>query len=182
MELATLFRGNAPRRQSESRTMNCLNCGAPLELADGRTVLTCDYCHSHRRLSVGQGDGDRVVSLERPSGIDCPRCHTELFEAAVDGRRAKSCPECLGILFESPIFAEVARNRRAAYRGPDLLPQPIERDELQETIACPVCQQAMDVHPHGGSGLAVIDSCPSCHLVWLDNAELTSIERTPGRR
>lgn len=162
--------------------MNCLNCGAPLELGESRTVLTCHYCRTSRRLQFDSLDGDRVVSLERPAGLDCPHCESELVQAAVDGRPANYCPGCRGILIEAPIFADVAWNRRVKYRGPDMAPESIDPDSLNRSIDCPRCEQPMEVHPHYGPGRAIIDSCSCCHLVWLDNAELTSIERTPGRR
>ncbi len=162
--------------------MNCLNCGAPLELADGRTVLSCTYCESSRQIEISHDDGDRVISLRRPSGTNCPRCSCELVEASLDGRRAKLCTDCRGILIESPIFAEVARSRRAAYHGTDMPPQPVDPELLLRLIDCPNCRQPMDVHHHYGPGRAIIDSCHRCSLVWLDNSEMTSIERTPGLR
>lgn len=162
--------------------MHCHNCGAPLELADGRTILTCTYCQSLQRLDCPTDDGDRVVSFDRPSGLNCPRCQQELVEAAVDGRSVNYCNSCRGILIETPVFAEVTRKRRATYRGTEIQPQPIAPETLLESKDCPQCGKAMDVHPHYGPGRAVIDSCHRCNLVWLDNSELTSIERTPGRR
>lgn len=162
--------------------MNCQNCGAPLELGNSQTFLTCDYCLSSRCLEIATDDGDRVVPLDQPSGVDCPCCELELVEAAVDGRPAKYCDQCRGILIEAPVFAQVSWNRRVKYRGPELTPSPVDPEEIQRSLDCPQCQQPMEVHPHYGSGRAVIDSCHRCHLVWLDNSELTKIERTPGRR
>lgn len=162
--------------------MNCLNCGAPMELSDSRTVLTCDYCRSNRRLNAPSDDLDRVVSLENPSGVDCPRCDVEMVEAAIDGKNANQCRECHGILVDAPVFAQVSWSRRVAYRGPEIAPQPIDPEALKKIIDCPKCNRPMEVHPHYGPGRAVIDSCHRCHLVWLDALELTNIERTPGRR
>ncbi|WP_010583781.1 TFIIB-type zinc ribbon-containing protein [Schlesneria paludicola] len=162
--------------------MNCLNCGAPMELAESRTVLTCDYCRSTRRLNAPSDDLDRVVSLDTPSGIDCPRCDVELVDAAIDGRSVNHCPDCRGILIDAPVFAQVSWSRRVAYRGPEIVPQLIDPEALKQVIDCPKCDQQMEVHPHYGPGRAVIDSCHRCHLVWLDTLELTNIERTPGRR
>ena len=162
--------------------MNCKNCGAPLELGDSRTILTCNYCQSSTRLEIANDDGDRVVSLELPSGLDCPRCEQQLVKAAIDGQRATFCEECHGILIEAPIFNEVSWNRRIKYRGPELAPTPYDPESFQRFIDCPQCHRQMEVHPHYGPGRAVIDSCPRCSLVWLDNSELTSIEKTPGRR
>lgn len=162
--------------------MHCNNCGAPLELADGRIVLTCEYCQSSQRLESPLDDADRVISLDRPCGVDCPSCGHELTEASLDGKRARFCPECLGILVESPIFAEVVRARRAAYRGREIPVPALDPTALQRAIECPVCNLPMEVHHHAGAGRAVIDSCHHCHLVWLDQSEIASIERTPGIR
>ena len=162
--------------------MNCQNCGAPLELGDNRTILTCHFCDSNHRLKPDSNEGDRVISLDRPAGVICPCCDCELTEASIDGRPAHYCPGCHGILVSAPIFAEVARNRRHRYRGPEQIPTLIDPEELSRSIHCPNCRQQMEVHPHYGPGRAIIDSCSVCHLVWLDNSELASIERTPGSR
>ncbi len=162
--------------------MNCLNCGAPLELADGRSVLSCEYCQSTRQLQCDSDDGDRIISLDRLGDSNCPRCHEQLVQASLDGRRAEFCTHCHGVLLENAIFAEVTSSRRAAFRGSELAARPIDPELLMERIECPQCESLMDVHPNYGPGQAVIDSCSVCNLVWLDHSELTCIERTPGRR
>ena len=162
--------------------MNCENCAGPLELGDHKTVLTCEYCGSTQRLIVSSDDGDRVIPMDQPTGLNCPRCEQELVKAAIDGRNASYCGQCLGILVEAPIFAEISWTRRIKYRGPDRSPSPIDPQVFTHVANCPSCQQPMEVHPHYGAGRAVIDSCNGCHLVWLDHDELTNIERTPGRR
>lgn len=123
-----------------------------------------------------------MISLDRPCDVNCPRCEYALVEAAIDGKSAKYCTSCRGILIETHIFADVTRKRRATYRGKEMAPQPIDPELLQQFVDCPNCQQRMDVHPHYGPGRAVIDSCHRCNLVWLDNSELAMIERTPGLR
>ena len=62
------------------------------------------------------------------------------------------------------------------------MPVPLEPLELQRRVDCPRCHAPMDVHPYYGPGNTVIDSCRSCGLVWLDQGEITRIERAPGRR
>jgi Zn-finger nucleic acid-binding protein len=162
--------------------VNCLNCGAPLELVEGREVLTCRFCNSYRQIQVNEQDGDRVVAFERTSEFTCPRCWHQLVEAGLDGYNVDHCPQCRGLLMDNATFAIVTRNRRSKYRGPELPAQPINPKRLQEFVDCPQCGDRMDVHPNYGPGQAVIDSCEECDLVWLDSAEMTSIERTPGRR
>ncbi len=54
--------------------------------------------------------------------------------------------------------------------------------ELKRKLACPTCHESMEVHPYYGAGRAIIDSCATCQLVWIDRGELTGLERSPGRR
>lgn len=105
-----------------------------------------------------------------------------MVEASLDSHSVDQCPDCHGILVPADVFADVTRTRRRGYRGPEIAPQPYDPEAFQRVIDCPKCQQKMEVHAHYGAGRAVIDSCSRCHLVWLDNAEMTSIERTPGIR
>lgn len=105
-----------------------------------------------------------------------------MVQAVLDSHNVDQCLDCHGILVATDVFAEVTRKRRRSYRGPEIAPEPYDPDSLQRVIDCPKCQRPMEVHPHYGAGRAVIDSCCRCHLVWLDNAEMTSIERTPGIR
>jgi Zn-finger nucleic acid-binding protein len=78
-------------------------------------------------------------------------------------------------------FAEVVTRRRAWATGVTVGPQPIDRRELERTVACPSCQQVMDLHPYYGPGNVMMDSCPRCDTVWLDFGELRQIVDAPGR-
>lgn len=162
--------------------MNCLSCGAPLRPGELPALMVCLHCGTSRRPPDASMHGDRVAPLDTSSEMDCPRCDHALIQATVDGRRADYCPGCHGILFEAPIFADVVWNRRVMYRGTEATPQPIDPELMKQVIDCPQCQQRMEVHPHYGPGRALIDSCSGCQIVWLDHLELTSLERTPGRR
>ena len=162
--------------------MNCSKCGSPLELRPFADRIRCDYCGS----VVTPGDKahgfDRFVWGQEPAGTDCPRCEVELVRVTVDGNPAAACLQCHGVLFSHHVFGAVVQQRRAGFRGSEPPPQPVDREQLHETAACPTCDQAMETHIYGGPGCQVIDSCSACHLVWIDSGELTAIERAPGRR
>ena len=55
-------------------------------------------------------------------------------------------------------------------------------EEIERKIKCPLCEDIMDVHPYFGPGNVVIDSCVNCHLIWVDNGEIVTIERATGPR
>jgi Zn-finger nucleic acid-binding protein len=123
-----------------------------------------------------------VAPLGCPLEANCPTCGSTLVEGLMDDFRVGHCPDCRGVLLAGEDFAAIVRSRRASYRRADATPVPLEPLEFQRRVDCPRCQAPMDVHPYYGPGNTVIDSCRSCGLVWLDQGEITRIERAPGRR
>lgn len=144
--------------------------------------MVCTFCHTVQAPPDTSDVIDRVQCLSTPLGVHCPVCDDELEAALIDSVPACYCPSCRGLLIKNSEFRQVVESRRAAYAGPDVaatLPHPVE---LDRRIQCPTCHQKMEVHPYYGAGRAIIDSCSSCQLVWIDMGELTSLEQTPGRR
>jgi len=86
------------------------------------------------------------------------------------------------VLLVDEDFAGLVQNRRANYSGSGVQPAPLEPVELQRHIDCPRCRTVMEVHPYYGPGNTVIDSCRTCGLIWLDQGEMSRMERAPGRR
>jgi Zn-finger nucleic acid-binding protein len=162
--------------------MNCPNCGAPLEVVEGRAHFRCPFCATLHFPEPLPLSADRVVPLGRTVGTDCPRCGESLSAGALDDARVRYCATCRGILLWGEDFARLVQSRRRSYRGPDAQPRPLSPEDLVKRLDCPECGQAMEVHPYYGPGNQVIDSCPRCRLVWLDTGELAAIERAPGRR
>ena len=162
--------------------MNCRNCAAPLERLARTGVVRCTYCDSRQVLS-GDGLGlDGVVFLGAPTDLDCPTCGDQLVSAVIDDHAVRACPGCYGVAIPQATLGLLVTARRAAYRGPDRPPVPLDRAELSRRRECPLCREPMEVHPYYGPGNSVIDSCANCRLVWLDVGELSAIEQAPGRR
>lgn len=162
--------------------MNCLNCGAPLEIVDGREHFRCPYCASILFPDDLPASIDRIRSLDEPSDFACPICDAALVTAAMDGRKVLHCTACRGVLTSSDDFFQVVNQRRAERKGPLDPPRAVNREELKRNLRCPHCRRPMEVHPYYGGGSVVIDSCRTCHAIWLDYGELSVIERAPGRR
>ena len=144
--------------------------------------MVCTFCQTVQTATDVSEVVDRVLSLESPLGVHCPVCDAEFETALIDEVPACHCPNCRGLLLSSTEFRRVVEDRRAKYTGPDVavaLPHPIE---FERKIACPSCHKLMEVHPYYGAGRAIIDSCSECQLVWIDQGELTNLERSPGRR
>jgi Zn-finger nucleic acid-binding protein len=162
--------------------MNCLNCAAPLAWHAGRQLWNCLHCGSQHRPPKETRLSDRLEWRHQTGTHQCPACEQPLETAALDDFPAQSCRSCEGVLLADEVFGQVVRNRRAAYRGGDRLPTPIDPELFQRTMECPGCHGRMEVHPYYGPGSQVIDSCRACGLIWLDSGELVAIEQAPGRR
>lgn len=162
--------------------MNCRNCAAPLTQSVGPSRMICTFCHTIQAATDTTDTMDRVLILGEAEGVSCPACSTEMVSAQVDDVRACYCQACRGLLLSSPEFRQVVETRRAQFRGAELPARPAHPTEFSRQLACPSCHDRMEVHPYYGAGRAIIDSCATCALVWVDCGELANLEQTPGRR
>jgi len=162
--------------------MNCPRCSGPLSPVPGRTYLFCEYCSAFHHPVAPDGSVDRILVLGEEGELTCPTCREMLRSATAEGCGLLQCRGCSGLLLTQDDFALLVRTRRAAREEPPAEPTPLNAEELKREVRCPVCRKRMETHPYYGPGNAVIDSCASCKVVWLDCGELTAIERAPGRR
>lgn len=125
---------------------------------------------------------DELVFTDDPGGASCPDCQVELHVCMVGGIKCVGCSQCRGLLLTGESFAALVQLLRSQYRGPDVFPEKPPEDHLTVQRNCPACGHSLDTHSWSGPGHVVIDACRECHLVWLDNHELTRIVRAPGRR
>lgn len=153
-----------------------------MKLVDGRDYFTCAYCTSFQFPNASPASVDCVKVLGEDSDVTCPVCDVPLVAASIDQHRVLHCEECRGVLATNAEFAEIVKLRRVSYAGPDRTPTPLDPEQLQRTVRCPSCNDAMDVHPYYGPGNVVVDTCARCMLIWLDHGEIAVIEKAPGRR
>jgi Zn-finger nucleic acid-binding protein len=125
----------------------------------------------------------------------CPACLGVRLEKTRVGPRGElvldSCRRCGGIWFELGEVQRLKRFRpqtlwdRVGLRDESFRMQchachaPMDRNaatcqacDWRNTLACPVCDRAMEVHTHEGLRL---DSCRGCKGVWFDHVELAAI-------
>jgi Zn-finger nucleic acid-binding protein/DNA-directed RNA polymerase subunit RPC12/RpoP len=160
--------------------MNCHNCGAAMELFDRRRYYFCRHCGSFHFIETEALDGVRVLARDA-AALPCPLCAEHLASAQLDDTFVvKHCERCRGVLMARSTFADVVTLRRARASGEGVIPAPLDRRELQRHLTCPACGARMDVHPYGGPGNIVIDSCSRCDLLWLDHGELKQVGDAPG--
>ncbi len=149
---------------------------------EGRNYFTCGYCHAFHFPTELEDSADRITPLSERGDVACPICAEYLVAGALDDTRIVYCEQCRGVLIENDAFAEVVCSRRVEYTGSDHVPVPIDPAQYERKLACPRCSRRMETHPYHGPGSVAIDTCSSCHLIWLDHGEIASIERAPGQR
>jgi hypothetical protein len=86
------------------------------------------------------------------------------------------------MMFQQTVFARLVQHLRAMKPGPGVLPEPMDPRQLNVRRLCPTCEGFMETHPYGGPGNAVMDSCASCKVIFLDRGELSKLANAPGRR
>jgi Zn-finger nucleic acid-binding protein len=160
--------------------MNCVNCGAPMTLVDGRDDFLCDFCSTLRLPKASDVSADGVKPPGQESRLLCPICEVELSAGLIVGNPVLYCETCRGALFGGENLLHVVRKLRAERTGPPDKPRPLNPEELRRKIRCPACRGVMEAHPYYGPGNVVVDSCAQCRLVWLDQGEIGAIERAPG--
>ena len=159
--------------------MNCQNCGAPLRLLENRDCLVCEYCTAYYFPKAVSPDG--VILLgDGDSDVACPVCRAPLSTASVEDARLLHCRKCRGLLTRQDAFFYIVKTKRARASGPPDRPRPLNPADLNRKLTCPHCGQFMDTHPYYGPGNFVIDSCPSCAVVWLDHGEIGMATNAPG--
>jgi len=160
-------------------TLNCKNCGAPMQLVEGKDYLVCEYC-TYTYVPKPNPDGVRI--LEEPTALGCPVCELPMVAASINSHRIWHCKKCRGILLPMSVFSETVAVERRRRPEPPASVDPIDvQDQLKRKLVCPNCADPMHTHPYGGPGNVVIDNCPSCRLNWLDYRELQRIITAPER-
>jgi len=161
--------------------MNCLNCGAAMELVESRKYFVCGHCSSFSFPEPIEVDGIRIVG-RTPDARSCPVCRTPLDQAIIDDTHSVHfCGKCRGMLLPRDTFAGIVMRRRAWAVGPAVEPAPFDPRSLERQLACPLCGKRFLTYPYGGGGAVAIDGCEACDVVWLDYRELKQIVDAPGR-
>ncbi len=102
--------------------------------------------------------------------------------ASLDNQyRGYQCKNCQGFLLTRGSFHLTVETRRARAITPPDPPKPLNRDELNRKLDCPICRQTMTTHPYMGPGTIVIDTCDRCNIIWLDYGELGRVVNAPGK-
>lgn len=106
----------------------------------------------------------------------CPRCSNTLEIIDIDGIKIDRCGSCCGIFLDETELGQIKDRGCASIEslasGGKL---PAGRISEGEKINCVRCSSAMQTVNFSYTSGIMIDHCPACNSVWLDNGELGKI-------
>lgn len=102
--------------------------------------------------------------------MNCPKCVSPLSEIAIENVCLDFCPGCKGIWFDKDEVAFVTELKND-------LPNPqAERTVGRPTgFPCPRCEAKLEELKFVPLLDLLVDRCPTCHGIWLDNGELHKV-------
>ena len=104
-----------------------------------RDYFSCDFCSTFHFPKPLASSDDGVTPLDDDVDADCPVCGIQLSLGAIEGHHVNYCKDCRGVLIDSEMFADVIRRRRARRNGKFETPRPLNPEELERKIDCPIC-------------------------------------------
>lgn len=115
--------------------------------------------------------------------MKCPIDQTTLKEVVYEGIHIETCPSCGGEWLDADELKHVVAAREHKFSEAELAAlakaKPvtgIALESVDRDVPCPKCgTQTKPVNYGGDTGL-IIDSCPDCGGIWLDAAEVESIQ------
>ena len=110
----------------------------------------------------------------------CPRCKLPLVTEKISDISATvevdKCPSCNGMWFQEGELTELEKIIEPTFfEFRKILPKKYQLKPL----TCPSCQnlQVLQKAEHPRDKKVIIDYCPVCHGIWLDNGELEAIQK-----
>jgi len=113
--------------------------------------------------------------------MKCPTCETVLGRIKYEGVDIEACPECRGVWLDGRRLRHIER-RREVIVDEDAARRVTSKPETPESQrACPRCTQPMKKYRYGKNKRIIVDQCPACKGIWLDDGELEAIQHAHQR-
>jgi Zn-finger nucleic acid-binding protein len=109
----------------------------------------------------------------------CPRCGERLVAAKGPGLTLHVCRACGGILFDPGELAEMVTRRRDELDDVERLVKPDKPPPTATTsrqMTCPLCGATMETYEYAYCSGIILDRCPKCFAIWVDDGELQAIQ------
>jgi len=111
--------------------------------------------------------------------VTCPVCRIEMVPVSTLGVALDRCPSCAGIWFDDGELATLAAAAPDALELLDSEHAPaIEQLNVAGNLKrCPNCSTQLESYRYAYDSPAVLDSCPKCHGIFVEDQELVAITR-----
>lgn len=109
---------------------------------------------------------------------NCPECSIEMNVEFVGDVPLDICPGCAGTWFDAnELRTLLARDPLALGVVEDMAVPAIQKEAAGETWRrCPDCQMPLEQFHYLYHSKVVLDTCPDCGGVWVQDGELTAIQ------
>jgi len=113
----------------------------------------------------------------------CPHCASALRAAVYEGVEIHTCSACHGEFVPGEAMQRIISTREQSFderigamvatQGPSF---GVPDWAHGRTLACPACDENMQVINYAGDTSVMVDRCPDCGGLWLDAEELEVIQ------
>lgn len=116
--------------------------------------------------------------------MKCPIDSNELVQTKYEADiNVDQCGSCGGIWLDQKELERIQESSERDYTSeiaalPNLVEQAYAAALAKQKplLNCPSCDKQMERREHGGCSQIMIDTCPSCCGVWLDDGEIKALE------
>lgn len=120
------------------------------------------------------------AKLKSATSLVCPTCKKNLNTYTAYGIKFDACPVCKGLWLN---LQELHQLKDKAEKGSwetlrwlnDEVDAIEKANAMPSTRACPKCKSVELVSTNFGDSKIIIDWCPNCHGLWLDEGEFRDI-------
>ena len=116
--------------------------------------------------------------------MECPKDKSVLKSRIYEGEvEVDACPSCHGMWLDNKELEQIQEIHEHDYseelkRMSDLIGPAYEmaRQQALPMLYCPKCNAEMSKHEYAYCSQVMIDVCPKCQGIWLDNGEIKRLE------
>jgi len=115
--------------------------------------------------------------------MQCPYNEVELVKEMYEGVELDKCPKCRGLWLDPGELERIQNTQEVDYSSrltaavnADAAAYNHDRQLREQVLKCPACATIMEKQEHGFNKWVVIDFCPGCRGIWLDEGELEALE------
>lgn len=120
------------------------------------------------------------AELVSETELSCPACEGKLSRYLAFGIEIEGCPKCFGAFFNQEELRKLKdKFHQALWHNLRWMDDEVEAIEKSSSIVsdryCPTCPDERLMATNLGASGVLVDCCPECHGVWLDEDEFRRI-------